>query len=39
VLRVGEQFAPIPFAPVLEQAVVPGVRQIVDAATKVAYVA
>jgi pyruvate dehydrogenase E1 component beta subunit len=37
VLRVGERFAPIPFAPVLEQYVVPGVAQIVEAVKQVAY--
>lgn len=38
VLRVGERFAPIPFAPVLEQYVVPGEEQIIDAVKQVAYV-
>ena len=38
VLRVGEKFAPIPFAPVLEQYVVPGEQQIIDAVKQVAYI-
>jgi pyruvate/2-oxoglutarate/acetoin dehydrogenase E1 component len=39
VLRVGEKWAPIPFAPVLEDYVVPGEQQIIDAVRQVAYVA
>jgi pyruvate dehydrogenase E1 component beta subunit len=38
VLRVGERFAPVPFAPVLEQYIVPGQAQIVEAIRQVAYV-
>jgi pyruvate dehydrogenase E1 component beta subunit len=37
VLRVGERFAPVPFAPVLEQYVVPGEAQIIEAVRKVCY--
>lgn len=37
VIRVGEKFAPIPFAPVLEDFIVPGVSAIVDAVKRVAY--
>ena len=37
VLRVGEKFAPVPFAPVLEEHVVPGKAEILDAVRKVAY--
>jgi pyruvate/2-oxoglutarate/acetoin dehydrogenase E1 component len=37
VLRVGERFAPIPFAPVLEQYVVPGKDEIVESVKAVAY--
>jgi pyruvate/2-oxoglutarate/acetoin dehydrogenase E1 component len=37
VLRVGERFAPIPFAPVLEDYVVPGEAEIIAAVRKVAY--
>ena len=38
IVRVGERFAPIPFAPELEQYIVPGRAEIVAAAQKVAYV-
>lgn len=37
VLRVGERFAPVPFAPVLEQYVVPGKQQIIDAVRSATY--
>ncbi len=37
VLRVGERFAPIPFAPVLEDYIVPGEPEIIDAARKACY--
>ena len=37
--RVGEKWAPIPFAPVLEDYVVPGVDEIVAAVREAAYVA
>lgn len=37
VARVGERFAPVPFAPVLERYVVPGVDEIVAAVRRVAY--
>jgi acetoin:2,6-dichlorophenolindophenol oxidoreductase subunit beta len=38
VLRVGEKFAPIPFAPVLEDYIVPGEAEIIAAVKQVAYV-
>ena len=38
VLRVGEKFAPIPFAPVLEEFIVPGEAEIIEAVKRVAYV-
>lgn len=38
IARVGERFAPIPFAPVLEQYIVPGSAQILEAIKRVAYV-
>lgn len=37
VLRVGERFTPVPFAPVLEQYVVPGEQQVVDAVRQACY--
>ncbi|MCW2961196.1 MAG: Alpha-ketoacid dehydrogenase subunit beta [Thermoleophilia bacterium] len=37
VLRVGEKFAPVPFAPVLEDYVVPGKAEILEAVRRVAY--
>lgn len=36
--RVGERFAPIPFAPEMEDYVVPGVNEIVEAVREAAYV-
>jgi pyruvate dehydrogenase E1 component beta subunit len=38
VLRVGEKFAPIPFAPNLEDYIVPGEDEIVEAVRRAAYV-
>jgi 2-oxoisovalerate dehydrogenase E1 component beta subunit len=37
VLRVGEKWAPVPFAPVLEAHVVPGTAEIIEAVRSVAY--
>ena len=37
VIRVGEKWAPIPFAPVLEEFVVPGEQDIIDAIKQVMY--
>ncbi|MCW2922334.1 MAG: Alpha-ketoacid dehydrogenase subunit beta [Thermoleophilia bacterium] len=37
VLRVGEKWAPVPFAPVLEDYVVPGKAEIIEAVRSVAY--
>ena len=37
VLRVGELWAPVPFAPVLEAYMVPGKQEIIDAVRSVAY--
>jgi pyruvate dehydrogenase E1 component beta subunit len=39
VLRVGEKWAPVPFAPVLESYMVPGKDEIVEAVRKAAYAA
>jgi len=37
ILRVGEKWAPVPFAPVLEDYVVPGEADIIDAVKQVTY--
>jgi pyruvate dehydrogenase E1 component beta subunit len=37
VLRVGEKWAPVPFAPVLESYLVPGKTEILEAVRRVAY--
>lgn len=37
VLRVGEKWAPVPFAPVLESAIVPGKDEIIQAVRSAAY--
>lgn len=39
VLRVGEKWAPVPFAPVLESYVVPGKDEIIEAVRSVSYAA
>jgi pyruvate dehydrogenase E1 component beta subunit len=37
VLRIGEKWAPVPFAPVLEAHIVPGAPEIIEAVRSVAY--